>query len=232
MTERTERDLEGEFLIGMLAAYSLLLAGLLTMVRRPALKKYYILGKTACSLAFLWVLAASGIRGGETEQFFLMLPAFLCCFAGDIFMAFYNRFRRKPQFLAGLCSFLAGHIAFVRWLCARQPLRWQDFCFPLAAVLLAVFLTNGNYLHTGRLRPYIALYTLFVALFFAKGTGFFLAQPGAGRLPVALGAALFFSSDVSILFLYFSRNKGPGIHVFNLATYYYGMFFLAVSLLF
>lgn len=222
--------MEAKFLIGMLAAYSLPVAGLLALVCRPAWKKYYIWGKTACSMAFLLVLAASGVRGGAADGFRLMLPAFLFCFAGDIFMGFYNRFRRKPQFLAGLCSFLAGHIAFVRALCARQPLRWQDICFPAAAVLLALFLTNGNYLHTGRLRPYIALYTFFVALFFAKGAGLLLAQPGADSLSVALGAALFFASDVSILFLYFSKNRGVGIHIFNLATYYYGMFFLACSL--
>ncbi len=219
-------------MLKMLAGYSLAVMCLFAAVLRPAWKNYYIAVKTVCSFSFLAVLAVSAVCGEREAQFMRMLPAFFCCLAGDVFLAFYNRFRRRPQFLAGLFCFLAGHIGFVRWLCAGRPLRAGDMLFPAAAVLLALGLTGGTYLHTGRLRPYIALYTFFVALFFTKGVSLPAAEPGTASLFTAAGAALFFLSDFSILFLYFGRRKGPWLHVFNLATYYYGMFFLAVSLLF
>lgn len=219
-------------MLKMLAGYSLFAAGLLAVVLHPAWKKYYIAGKTACSFAFLAVLVTAGICGEKEAQLRLMLPAFLCCLAGDIFMGFYNRFRRRPQFLAGLFCFLAGHIGFVRWLCAGQPLRGAQLLFPAAAVLLVLGMTGGTYLHTGRLRPYIAVYAFFVALFFTKGVCLPAAEPGTASLMTAAGATLFFLSDISILFLYFYKNRNVWIHIFNLATYYYGMFFLAASLLF
>ena len=49
---------------------------------------------------------------------------------------------------------------------------------------------------------------------------------------VLAGAALFWISDLLILFLYFYHTKHPAVHVANLLTYYYAMFLIAVSLAF
>lgn len=46
------------------------------------------------------------------------------------------------------------------------------------------------------------------------------------------GSLLFFVSDFSILFLYFYKTRDIRIHLFNLASYYMGMFFLASCMLF
>ena len=56
-----------------------------------------------------------------------------------------------------------------------------------------------------------------------------VAAPRSNLLVLA-GAALFWISDLLILFLYFYRTSHPAIHAANLATYYYGMFLVAVSL--
>lgn len=217
---------------GMLLIFTALFAGLVIVVCREKWKKYYIVVKTGNSLAILCILSAAVILSGEVCQFRLMLPAFLCCFAGDILLAFYNRGRRKIHFLLGLGIFLAGHICFVRWLCRRQRLMLTDFIFPLAAVLLVWGLTSMKAIHTGRLRPFILIYAFFVALFFSKGVGVLAAENSLANGMTALGGTLFLISDISILFLYFYKTRGVGIHIFNLATYYYGMFFLATNLLF
>ncbi|WP_081428538.1 lysoplasmalogenase family protein [Lachnoclostridium phytofermentans] len=48
----------------------------------------------------------------------------------------------------------------------------------------------------------------------------------------SIGATLFLISDAYILFLYFYNKKYEVVHIINLATYYYGMFFIALSLLY
>ena len=54
--------------------------------------------------------------------------------------------------------------------------------------------------------------------------------PILGTVLVLTGAALFWVSDLLILFLYFYRTSHPAVHAANLATYYYGMFLVAISL--
>jgi uncharacterized membrane protein YhhN len=213
-------------LIGCLTAYSLLIGVLLAVVCVPGWKKYYVQAKTVSSLAFLAVLVLAPAGCGQ------MLPAFLCCFAGDVMMAVYNLHRRKKYFLAGLFLFLAGHVCFVIWLAGIQPMAAVEFLFPAAAVLFIFGLTSLKQIHTGRLRPFILLYAFFVALFFSKAAHLFWSGFSIPNAVIAGGAMLFAMSDISILFLYFSRKKGNAIHVFNLATYYAGMFLLASSLYF
>lgn len=216
----------------MLGVYTMLFFGLLFVVCRPEYKKYYVLVKGVNSFAFVAVFFVSGYRSGEIWQFFLMLPAFLCCFAGDILMGCYHRYRIKKLFLTGLLIFLIGHICFVRWMCRIQQMDIVELCFPLLALLFVFWLTSERGMHTGKLRPFILIYTFFVALLFAKGVHLAVADASVRNLVTAAGSTLFMVSDISILFLYFTERKGPGIHIFNLSTYYYGVFLLASSLLF
>ncbi len=215
----------------MALGYSALFCVLAVITCMDKWKKYYIASKLLCSLGFLGVFATAGRCSGYGWQFWLMLPAFFCCFVGDLLMAVYNCYRRRSHFLMGLLVFLAGHVCFVRWMCRMQPLSALDFLFPACAVLLVCRLTALRGIHTGRLRPFILIYTFFVALVFAKGMHLAIGEWSGQSLAVAAGSALFLVSDISILFLYFYRKKGYGIHLFNLATYYYGMFLLAVSLI-
>lgn len=215
-----------------LAVYSLLFVLLAAVAYRPEWKKYYIPAKGMNSLAFLLIFFVAGYHSDDVRQFWLMLPAFFCCFVGDILMAAYNCRRRRMYFLMGLGIFLAGHLCFVRWLCRIQRLTVIDLVFPAVSVLLAWWLTSRNNIHTGRLKPFILFYTFFVALFFAKGIHLAAVQFSLQHVMIAAGSALFFASDISLLFLYFSRKNGYAVHLFNLASYYYGMFLLAANLFF
>lgn len=219
--------------LGMLLGYSLVFGILLAVVCNETWKKrYYIWAKGVASLGFVIVFAASVYERGKNGQLWLMLPALFCCFAGDILMAAYNRYRKKIHFLMGLFIFLVGHLCFVSWLCKMQPIELVDFVIPVLAVALTWGLTSLKKVHTGKLRPFILLYSFFVALFFAKGLRLVLTQFSISTLMIAVGSFLFFVSDISILFLYFYKKKGYGVHIFNLVTYYYGIFLLATNLLF
>ncbi len=218
--------------IGMLLAYSVVFALIASVVCHTEWKKYYIWVKVLNSLAFLIVFFTSTYISGEIIQFWLMLPAFFCCFVGDILMAAYNRYRKRIQFLMGLGIFLAGHLCFVRWLAAMQAISVIDLLIPVLAVLLTWYLVSRKDVHTGKLKPFILIYAFFVAMFFVKGQHLAIISPSLSNIMIAVGSMLFLISDISILFLYFRKRKGPFIHLFNLATYYYAMFLLATQLLF
>ena len=49
--------------------------------------------------------------------------------------------------------------------------------------------------------------------------------PDMRHIVCAVGSFLFMISDISILFLYFYKNKDRKVHLFNLTTYYVGIFF-------
>lgn len=218
--------------IGMLLVYSVLFALIAAVACRPEWKKYYIWVKVLNSLSFFIVFFVSTYISREIIQFWLMLPAFFCCFVGDILMAAYNRYRKRIHFLMGLGIFLVGHLCFVRWLNAMQALSVIDLLIPILAVLLTWYLVSRRDVHTGKLKPFILLYAFFVAMFFVKGQHLAISNPSLANIMIAVGSALFLISDISILFLYFRKRKGVFIHLFNLATYYYAMFLLASQLLF
>lgn len=212
---------------GVLLIDALLYVVLMAVVCNPSWKKYYIPAKCANSLGFVAMLFLGMAVSGDAHQFWRMLPGFFCCFAGDIFMACYNLWRRKIHFLMGVATFLAAHICLVRWLCIRQPLRLEDLLFPAIAVLLIFGMTASKKIHTGRLRPFIIVYAFFVALLFSKGVHVLHMEMTVPACMIASGTALFLVSDISILFLYFYRGKNKAVHIFNLTAYYAAMYLLA-----
>lgn len=216
----------------MLCGYTLLFSVLLATVLKKEYANRYVLAKGIQSAAFVVIFAIAAWVSGRMHTFVLMLPAFLFCMSGDILMGFYNRTRKRIYFLSGLFLFLAGHVCFVRSLCRKQQLEWVDFIIPIGAVLLTYGIIYFKKLHTGKLKIWILIYSFFVAMLFGKSLHLFLAEPVLSHAVMGLGAFLFLVSDISILFLYFFKNKGKGVHVFNLVTYYYGIVLLAVSPLF
>ena len=66
----------------MALGYSALFCVLAVITCMDKWKKYYIASKLLCSLGFLGVFATAGRCSGYGWQFWLMLPAFFCCFDG------------------------------------------------------------------------------------------------------------------------------------------------------
>ncbi len=112
--------------LGMAVFYGVLFLWFLNQVKKPDYKKNYVLVKTLQSAAFVSVFLAAAVVSRDILDFWLMLPAFVCCFAGDVILAFYNKIKKKRLFLLGLVTFLMGHLFFIRWLDRMQP-EWAAF---------------------------------------------------------------------------------------------------------
>ena len=125
---------------------------------------------------------------------------------------------------------VAGHGLYGWGLCRLQPVGWPVPVAVAAGALGVLALSRLPGMRFGRLLPMAAVYAAFVSAFLGKG---FQLAAGLGQpwcFLVLAGAALFWVSDLLILFLYFYRAPHPAVHAANLATYYYGTFLVAISL--
>ena len=99
--------------------------------------------------------------------------------------------------------FLAGHLAYVvGFATLESPQYWLIFAGPFASLTLitAILVLGWLWPHTGRLRwPVVAYVIAIVAMvigaFAIRNTG---ALPAPQRTYVAIGAALFFVSDIAV----------------------------------
>lgn len=191
--------------------------------------RLYILSKSICSVAFTGIFVYSLLKSGQTQWFSYLLPAFLFCMIGDILLAVYKLSKKQGIFFSGAGFFLFGHLAFISYLCHLQPLFILDFIIPFCCVGLIFLFRHFSLISIGKPLPFILLYTFCLGLFFSKSLRMLLTIPTASSLYFALGSLLFFISDFILLFLHFSKRDSLWLHITNLTTYYYGMFFLAVS---
>ena len=97
-----------------LAVYGGLLGVLLRRAGRPG---GYLAEKTLCSAAFVALAALCARLGSRPEAFWKLLPALLCCVAGDVVLALFNRRRRPALFL------LPGHLLLLAPLWQLLQLR-------------------------------------------------------------------------------------------------------------
>lgn len=91
--------------LGMAVFYGVLFLWFLNQVKKPDYKKNYVLVKTLQSAAFVSVFLAAAVVSQDILHFWLMLPAFVCCFAGDVILLFIIRSKKRDFFCWDLSHF-------------------------------------------------------------------------------------------------------------------------------
>lgn len=177
-------------------------------------------------LSLLFILAALIQEHPHTEYYHIMLAGLLLCLGGDVLLIF----PPKKAFLAGLVSFLLGHVFYVAaFLSVSQP----SYTLLLPAAAVCAF-SIGIFMW---LKPHLGSMTLPVILYVVVITGMVVAAgsvlldgslPAAARWLIAIGALLFYFSD-----LFVARNrfvvKAHLNRMVGLPLYYTGQFLLAFS---
>lgn len=209
----------------ILSAAVPLLAGLLFSEKRDSTRGLLL---TKPFLSALFIAAALAGPAADPEYFKLILAGLILCMAGDVFLIFFDQ---RGPFLAGLVSFLAGHVlyAFAFFsLAGAGRGRWIVIA-PVAALSVAVFLWLRPRL--GRmLVPVLAYVTIITAMVIGADA---LADTETVRFPgralAFSGAILFYVSDVFVARQRFVKrnffNRGVG-----LPLYYAGQFMIAFSI--
>ena len=203
-----------------------LLIGLLIFVKKESTKGILI---TKPSLSVLFVIVALIGPSANQAYFAFVLAGLLFCVAGDVLLIF----PAKKLFLAGLVSFLTGHVLYsIAFFTMASPgtLTWS-----IAALCLlisgAVFVWLRTHLGT-MLVPviaYMAVITVMVigatALASNEQLGF------TGRALVFCGAILFYFSDIFVARHRFVKKQYIN-RLAGLPMYYAGQFMIAYSLRF
>ena len=216
----------------LLLIYSVPIAALLYTLINKKYRRHFLVLKIICSTCFLILSFLFAFKGSSMEYYIYFFPAFFMCFLGDVFLGLFNQSKKKHYFIIGTLFFLTGHIFFITACSKIKSLDKYDFIFPIVIILLFPFFIKKKRLTIGKLKPFVYIYAFFISFLFSKCVLMFWNTGTRQTALLAIGSLLFLISDTLILFLYFHRNHRWSTHGIKLATYYYGMFFLALSLLY
>jgi uncharacterized membrane protein YhhN len=205
----------------VLAALStaLAVAALLAADRRGE-RAGVALAKPLASAGFVCAAWAAGATGSGYGR--AVLLGLVLCFVGDVLLIS----KHRKSFLAGLVSFLLGHLAFAAACLVRGVVLPASVFsgFVLVQLAVLVWLWLGPHVESAMRVPvlaYIAVITLMVAL--ALGSVAHAASPA-----LVIGAIFFFLSDLSVAR---DRFVAPGFvnRAWGLPLYYAAVLLLAAS---
>jgi len=179
------------------------------------------LGKLVAASAY--IAAALSLGATDTQYGRLLLAGMAFCWLGDLLLVSKNR---QDLFLAGLVSFLLGHLLYIGAFIVR------GISFPVlagAAVVMAVFtwriLSWLNPVLNQRMQRPVQFYVIAISTMMAMAAATFSAH---GGLALLLGGLLFVISDLAV-----ARNRfvTPGFvnRAWGMPTYFTAQLLLAAS---
>lgn len=149
--------------------------------------------KPAASLSFIFAGLAAGALNSSFGQ--AILSGLVFCALGDVLLIS----KSQKAFLAGMAAFAAGHAAYVAAFliggAVLSPAAATAFAVMAAlSVALVIWLRKG----LGAMRLPVALYSLVISVMVAGGVAHWSAAPSADSAALAVAAAGFALSDVSV----------------------------------
>lgn len=208
--------------------YAAALAALLWVAKRN--RRLYAAAKGMCSLLFLVAAGAGAAFGRPGTNSAAMLAALALCAAGDVLLGLANlnaeRVSKKP-FMGGVGCFTLAHCAFCLFFMLQGGFSWYALPFPVLLLAILRLLEHKDAVRLKKIRPVGYLYTFLVGLMASMALARPFAFPGGALM--GAGAALFFLSDVVLLFLYFGTRRRPWYRPTNLLCYYFGIFLMAAA---
>jgi len=208
----------------IIASATILLAVVLYAEKKES-RRLLVPGKSA--LSALFILEAL-LQTPFLPMYDRLLVAGLClCLVGDVCLAF----PQKRMFLAGLLSFLAGHVFYV--LAFSHVAGFGGWTWTGGIATCGV--SGGIYLwlkpHLGKMKGPVALYVIVISAMVVSA----FSVLGHGRLPIPArwmvfgGAICFYGSDIFVARDRFVRKEFLN-RVVGLPMYYAGQFALAFSI--
>jgi uncharacterized membrane protein YhhN len=177
------------------------------------------IAKPLASLGFVAVALLGGALDGGYGRW---IVAGLClCAAGDVLLI--PRENGKP-FLLGIGSFALGHVAYACAFSARDPELWPSSiaCAIMALIVALTLRWLGPHLPADMRVP-VRVYMLVIAAMVGLAVG---ASAATGELRMAIGAAAFAASDLSVARERFVRPSLANL-LWGLPVYYAAQLVLA-----
>lgn len=202
-----------------IAATLVFLAGLLVAERSDSTKGR-IATKPAASTAFIAVAITAGALDHPVGL--AVVAGLVLSWFGDVFLIS----KREPVFLAGILSFLLGHVAYVVAFAMRGT---DPTGLAIGAVVtIALAIPIGRWLlgHVdGTMKKAVIAYIVVISVMVTVATG----ATFAGAPPLLLtGAVLFFVSDITVARERFVQS-GFANRLVGLPLYYVGQILIAAT---
>lgn len=150
------------------------------------------------------------------------VAGFFLCLLGDVFLL-----PQIDQFIAGLASFLLGHVAFII-ACLVAGLNEGSWAMPALIVIAGVMAIVGRAVLEGARSKEPALLVPVTAYLVVIGSMFVFAS-ATGRVAAVIGAAFFVASDSILGYDKFARRL-PWADVAIMVTYHLALGGLALGL--
>ena len=199
--------------------------------------------KMLSSVLFFATFMFAASAGGFSDRVAMYVLAgfgFAFCIAGDFFLDFQvmRPDSRKLYLTIGMCLFAIAHVFFTTMLFVTgfaNPAWWIFVAAPLTTV---VALVGGTFLMGCDFKGYILvgsayvtalLLTMFTALEMVVSRG--TSVPLTFAVMFFVGAVLFAISDAILALTLFGGKKSKFMIVINHATYYGGLFLMAIAFL-
>lgn len=184
--------------------------------------------KALASLSFVAIGIVSLIfvlKNGLNKKFTIVMSIGLTiAMIGDILL--------DIIFIVGAIFFALGHVAFFIAYCFLHPFKWKDLIIggTIAIASVLVVLLVPIFTLDGIMLPLILCYATIISLMLGKAISNFIQDKSISNLLILLGSALFFFSDLMLLFYHFSTiNIGATFCILCLITYYPAEILLALS---
>ena len=177
-----------------------------------------LVAKPLASVCFV-LLAAMRLQGTGAYGLLVVL-ALALCLVGDVCLIF-------PQaFLAGLAVFLLGHVAYAVAFASVAPPRGWSVPFALAVAAAGVAAVRWLWPYLGDMRVPVLAYVVVISVMVWGALS--AARAGAVPVRVAVGAGLFYLSDLTV-----ARDRFVKLGFVNrawgLPAYYGAQVLLALS---
>ncbi len=174
-------------------------------------------------LTTLLIFGIALLGKGEVTAVYktLILIGLIFCLAGDIFLMLPDKY-----FLAGLLSFLIGHLFYLGAFSSDTALALSIWLLPLA--LYGALVYGLLYKHLGKMRWPVLAYIFAIMLMACKALTRYSTIGTTGALIGAIGALFFVLSDTVLAF---NRFKKPFIQArwLTLAMYWLAQWLIALS---
>jgi uncharacterized membrane protein YhhN len=177
-------------------------------------------GKPVASLGFL--VAAIGFGAFDSDYGRIVFVGLVLGAFGDVFLLGHAR----GLFIAGLVSFLLGHVAYVVAFASRGVSLPAALGAAVAMAVLLFFIGRWVFPHAPEMRVPIAIYMLVIGLMCVAALG--AAGRGAPWM-IPVGALMFTASDVAVVRDRFVA-KGFSNRAWGLPLYYGAQLLIASSI--
>ena len=157
-----------------------------------------------------------------SHYFWFIMGGLIFCLAGDVLLML-----PSDRFIAGLISFLAGHIFYILAFTSGNG-------FTFSLVIMFPFVLLGTLIYgilVGKLNKMklpVLIYTAVIVIMAWQSWERWNVMGSAATLSAAIGSALFFISDGLLAITRFIKEY-PYAHVFILSTYYAAQCLIALS---